>query len=454
MTLSPRFRAVLLGLLGVVILAVAAGILLFFTYNPIWPSPADSLSASRTLLYWNQVTLEDLRPWERYFPQLKGASGPTVPFDAALIGTSRSDAVWIMFPSENDPLMSQTQISKTGVPFLSDTPNPDVLFATETEATLAQSRMFRSLEGDVSGPSVYANLALLQPASDPYLDRLIGLTDAKPQAFMMTKENGAVRALWYGEDLSSTRGGARSVPSLSPAPAFSVTGDDIVGFVQMLPTTDDARLRSAQLAATIRTLAGDNVSMEFDILPLLAGPASLHLLPASGSDTHMDALLEGQMSDRELLARTVDRLHSGMTGSPSQTKIIPRLDPEDGTVVGKSVVTETEDIVTADETWNGWQLRATSLGEHGIYTAVRGGMFVISTRKDWLEQRLMGTTPSAAVPGSPARAGVVDLSLLRSLPHDSSSLTSLLLDILPPSGQIRWSTGVRGPVLTLTGDWQ
>lgn len=451
MTQNPRStRTVLLTLLATAALALLTVAIAFFAYHRFVPPPADILNASSVILYGHQVRATDWQSWQRFFPQLASVPVPTLPAEIALIGSSAADAAWVLFPAPDDPLTTQANYTADGVAFLTNAPNTESLFAKESEERLSALPAFRALEGTHIPASVFTNLALLQPSTDPYTERVMGLIPGESSAFLLRTQNGRVQARWYAADRARMLyGGANALPSLSPTPAFSVTGNDVATFVQLLPQADDARMRLGTIATIVRNVAGKDVSAEFDVLPLLSGAASVHLLP-TGSGGTTDILLEGHAPNEQLLMRTIDRLHRGVASSPQETTIITRTDPADGSLVGRSVLSEAAAPTSTQEERNGWLLRTTVAGNTGLFTATRGTTFAISTRADWLQERLTGSTPSVFVTGSPVRAGFLDLSLARKRTVIPLSLPGMMMDLLPASGSVQWSMETNGPVLTIT----
>lgn len=211
----------------------------------------------------------------------------------------------------------------------------------------------------------------------------------------------------------------------------------------------NALLAQAIVRARLAEIAGTDISLQYEVLPLLEEPATLFVEPANGSGA-LGFLLEGQ-ADAVTLAQTMDRLHASVAASLA-TGVVTRSTFEDTTV--SQVRQDPDALQSTEEQIGRWHVRRTGLGENsptrGIATASDGRHFMISNNRAWTDAWLHA---DAAIPlpraqGQWVMGGVVRTSDV--LPGGQGPLWDFLLPGLEQ--QFAWSVEQMGGVRMLIAE--
>jgi len=250
-------------------------------------------------------------------------------------------------------------------------------------------------------------------------------------------------------------------PALSPSPDLSLASADggatIRTLTSFLPPAATLPARTG-LERRAREFLGEEISMEFDLAPLLQNAAFL-ALSRSASDARLRFLLMGEERPAILL-RTVDRFHASVKAGLS-SHVIRRRDLPEG-----YVSTTIEDDPTLaeerEERREGWSVRVTrrtDTGE-GLWSAVSGDRFLFTNDERWLMQILRAPAPSLPLPAARGIT-VAGGSLRRSFLQDA--LRGILEPVLPATflemlgiegDRLVWTVGQDGDVTTVTVEMQ
>lgn len=157
------------------------------------------------------------------------------------------------------------------------------------------------------------------------------------------------------------------------------------------PLTAEQQLRAAVFERETERLLGNDVSLRFEILPLLREHASLELTMASGSV--MQFYLEGTMRNSERLKQTIERLHKSVRALLTHTSI-ERRNFEQGFSAVIARVNE-KAVTTNAKDMNGWHTFQTHTASGtGLVTALWNDRFIISNDPERLRAKIIGNVVS------------------------------------------------------------
>jgi hypothetical protein len=329
---------------GIVILATIASVTLFPARTP---TVADLLPANRTVAVVSARTAEHaawLRSW-------LGIPLEIAAFDDASLAIIKDGAAngWVLLRPSPEGSID---------PFIVTASSPALLQSLQEDERLGDAETFRLLSRDIAPDDSWA---YADPASGRDVLRGWAVIDAP---FLVTLEANTV----------SLR----------------------------LPRADDAiattlLLRSV-ISDAVRSAFGSDVSLEYDIKPLLIPDGTLHLHTGSGS---LQFAMHGRMSDATETARLLDSLHEH--GSAGQATVRrEQRDFGDGLTMdtlradGQTGKEEREEV-------NGWDLRVAA---GGFATAQAGRVFAVGSDAAILRPLL--ASPADRQPAPLSVTGMVD----------------------------------------------
>ncbi len=218
------------------------------------------------------------------------------------------------------------------------------------------------------------------------------------------------------------------VPS-SPNNGLCIGSADATTLPNLLATTTDPLLQQELLTQEIESLLGAEISLQYDLAPLLRRPTTACL---AGEGNARTGLLLGEFTGgRTAWDSLALRLHDSFNARHAEGTVERRLvDDEYEYAIAKSTTTSSE---TTTRTEGGWAIRETVTGSgSGLFTARRGNRFLIATSQDWLHAGLNAT------PSAPSTfAGSIDMRAMTMT--DLPVNLRILLPLFQGSTEVEWS---------------
>lgn len=424
--------------IGLSTLAGAAIVLalVWLTYPSRQEQPEDLLPAEHTLLYARIAAQDDLAQLATWFPALDGVPKNPLPQAAALVRVSPQETAWITFDAPTG-LHRAPSAHAT---------NTHALALLRTGPSLGNALTYRILRGSPQeGSLLYLADARAAHTAHPFTNWLqIG----GPMIVERTASGVtiALQTAQYPSDRIEPR-----VPLAFARPVliFSVAEPRTL-LAALLAAVDGSITAPAEgwLREALKSILGEDVSMPFDLAPLLAGPTTLQVGPAlPGQDR--PALLQGIGADDEDVSARIALLHDRFRAASPAIEERHRL-LDTGRTFDDLRLDPTA-IEDRRETVSGWEMRVTEhRGGRMLATALLGEQFIISTNADALLAVLHGTNGQFALPipgeSTPVAGGFVD----------AAALSPLLRELLPagtripPAHLYRWSAAQNGGRILLT----
>lgn len=451
LSLSP-LRLFLLGLLGsVIVLAGAvAGVI------ALWqPRPLEAfLPAENTVALFSHVTREDLRQFTAEFSVLSSIPVFDGIVDAGVIGLPGGQQTWVLSsPSKDAPLPSvNVHIGHQG------------FLVEKTEI----GDLLQSTDGRLRDVSAFADL---MRGTDPHARRIYRRTNAAiatdllptvlrslihASGSLLVSTDGETASIRVhgnmGESLPQIR---QEVIQLSPSPDLTVRVSNIAQSMdRLLATTPetDRTITKSIVGKRVKEILGNDWSIEYDILPLLAKESLLAV--KSNADAPYSFLLESTTGDSQNLSKRLNAFHDHFRAEHIGTTVTKKtFDKNFASTLLKSDPSQIEDV---RQTVNGWTVRETreKNGTHMLVSAVKGSTFVLSTVREWVDQITSGKTPETLPHiGSPIAGGAVSQTLaailLKNLERDTHWMwlrSALGIDPL----RLLWSVEMDDHVLTIS----
>ncbi len=440
--LTPTLHVVIFSLLGLLVLTLAA-VAAFLAVGQKTLDLATVLPADSTVAFFRHMTANDERIFAAWFPLLtKGSIVKEA--TVALLTDAQKNIEWIAY----EPGAGQKNMRIDGVGVLASGPAVPGILGKQT-MLLSQSVPYLSFTA-CTDPRPFAAFVRLprEPESpSPWMDVVAALRPS-PSFACITRADASATLQLYGDTPAAAA--PSSIPSVSlslpsPAPSLALRagapGDLLRQYMASLPR-DRALLTRALWEKEIGSLFEQGLSMDYDILPLLQHDTSIYA--NTGTAPLPQLMLTGRMDDADALAAIINRLHAQMRAGLGKSIVLNR-----------TIENYPASIVKADEshieeqagTLGNWQLRVTAerTGSGGLWTGQRGGDYVISTRKDWLESLLESPQQILLpqVPGGAVAQGMIGRADAAALFSPTPSLTDLPLRVLLDGGTrgIVWSIG-------------
>lgn len=349
----------------IIALAAAPGIAVVVLAAILFPrtasyGPADVLPAERTLLYMENADTQTIDRLGFLLPVLHTMTDVGVDAAAALIRHDDGSAHWLLFgrDASGNPDMRAA--------------NPATLTLIGTGARLRNDAGFRALAQGRPGTGswIYVRDAQEHLALPDTLQQPVG-----PLAIAATDDD--MRIMWQADTMARPLSAAFGDTGSNPVVFRLQTGDaeralgDLAGMLNgRTMLAYEAALRS-WFARTF----GTDLSLAYDLAPLVRGQSSVTVVQ-TGSGTH--ALLEAA-SDRAGIL--LDALHAGATASIGGAQHMDRTFDENFRIRHVRAGTET---ASSSQELNGWLLQSTERDGKGVYSALKGERFMLSTDEQLL----------------------------------------------------------------------
>lgn len=194
---------------------------------------------------------------------------------------------------------------------------------------------------------------------------------------------------------------------------------------------NDAAIAEGLVRAFVAKL-GTNVSFTHNILPLVEQPGTLQLTQTGGS---LHILLSGSHPRTDALNTHLETLHSSYASTLPTTRITHRV--LDQRFSSTDLRHDEEVIVQTEEQIGEFRVTGTRHADDadGLFTAVRGTDFLISTDKQVLLYALTGSAPLLQAEGSGTRTGELYLQ--------PTTMAPLVKSVLPELSAMLEAMGTR-----------
>ncbi len=406
---------VLIGLATLVCI-VLAGAAVYFVSN-IGPGALAKLPAERTLAVTVGLTDTQRDQLATFLPDIQRIPASSSQFPvAALIKQPTGGAIWVLFDEHGNP---QGGIAALG----------------EKERTLIDDPSFRGFQSTYTPGTAWTYLRFPALASE-----FPGLSMQQPLAISFG--TGSTQISWQNTSV---------LPSL--ATAQEVRGDDLVfsvyaGNLGMLIGKASSLLKDtpriaaeAQARGWVAKNASNEVSMTYEILPLLNGPSGITVASASGQYTVM--LTSESAKGME---ETVAHLHRGVASQSASTSRLTETFDEKFTI---DTLVDASSTNTTEETRGNWHIaRTPSPNKQGLFSAFTSQRVILST-SDALLERMLSASSILGNPSLIAR-GTANIAALTSWVNSFNLGMYMPLQIFPQGKQtIQWSMTRKGGILTL-----
>lgn len=430
------------------ILAVAAGaIVLLLFLLPDHEQAADLLPLRETAALFHGLTEGDRSRLASRFPPLSGLTVPRgASADVAVLRLPGGGFGWALFleGEQARSLSTASLLSTRRFQIIPSSREVETLLTHPAEP-LARSPAFRALSSRATSPAwvFLADARLLAPTPTEADDVL--LSNLQDPSILIGWESSAVTLAFLFSRGSSPSTNA-SPPPLTPAPSFALSLQNpqriLDGSSPLLPQTTRA-IVTGLITRQAQDMLGEDLSMRYDLLPLLGQDATLSLAEtASGS---LRFLMTGHPETgnlRESLAALRRRMRSLLPAQRVLRRTLER---------GFTSVTIEDDpslLTERDEERGGWALHSIVRRDTGMgfFDAVRGDQLILTNDAAWLAQAL---APPAAAQRNPGGSFVLaaDASPLRAFLRDTLqwNLADTLMETFGPGkGKILVSVATEG----------
>ncbi len=452
--LAAHRRHLLLSILGMAVLATGIFLPFFLLSQP--PQLETLLPAQETIGFWTNATAADLEKGKTLFPGLSSLPSFTVPMDVAVINPAQGLQFWAATPSRKDDTKNFHGNALLGhLPLLLSAAD-NVTWLQQKELKLAAFPPYRALlaHTDAAVPRLYLRGGgALETGNGITMRLLRSLAPGKALASLAGSMDGASVLRLYGENWASPSSSiAASVALLTPSPdgivSIGAPQDAWQKFLSSFPASDQ-QITQALLTGQIRPILGKDVSVQFDLLPLLANPATVQWKNVTNGT--MLFLAQGSMDDAALRQQKLSRIAQSATAMQRGGLVENRQFDEH---FSARVLTSTGgNLHMTESDVNGWHVESILHGSGGLQIATQGNRFMLTNLSAWLQQAMEAERPFAgsgvllSLPAQAGRreaAGVLPVSLLGV--NDNPLLRPALL---PMQGTIRWSVAQEGKIVSI-----
>jgi hypothetical protein len=204
---------------------------------------------------------------------------------------------------------------------------------------------------------------------------------------------------------------SKQIPSVFAHPIFSVQGTDLLSLADRAEggiAPDALFALKSLITDAIRGRVGKDVSLTYDVLPLLEGETALHL-GTEGNTKETRFLLEGTLTDgvQERLDLIVASFRSSLPAVKRETLTFEKGFTSD------TLAEDTNAVEAQTLSVEGWEIHTVLHKEsgHALVAAVKGDRFLLSDSPAAIEARVRRTLPSitlAGIHGSLLAGGIVN----------------------------------------------
>jgi hypothetical protein len=402
--------------------------------------------AARTVAYFRQTSVANARRYAGLFPEL--STLPPLSFDVtlAVLATAPDQRSWVLAPADpKDAAALQSNLTVGTHRLIASSAGIAGLLDGSHEP-LSSSSLYRSLAGRVSAGAVYLPFVPPEPLLNGLTLEFLHAADARAMIIRPRVGGGGDILLATGSGTLRPPLSSAQVPALSPAADLLVTTGDAGALLQasFALRNVDPRLTLATLSADATQALGPDVSMQYDILPLLHGPSLL-----ARDDARKSFLLAGEAADEKTLIAVLDRIRASAlqtlgAGAVEHTQF----DEQFSTTLIRE---DAGHVRQKEEDLGGWDVRSVGqkTGSGGIFLARHGRKFALSNSRSWTEQ-YVASAPDPLPNGGRAWLGgrIVMTQAFSWISSADAALLRSALDI-PTDGRFLWSVAAGDGLTTL-----
>ncbi|MDD5470171.1 MAG: hypothetical protein PHO92_05245 [Candidatus Peribacteraceae bacterium] len=384
MHLSPvRTAAIItLALLGsaaiLALLTIATG---FLTVQS--KTASDVLPARETVLLIEQPSQETIDQFGQWFPRLKGIAIPPSSEAAALVRLPNGATELLIFARAHGQQETAEELLGTFPPFVVLASSQEALtLVRETKGVLSQFKPFQQLVRVRArdGQWTYLRTDALPAAAGTTEQLMRHLLFGQDRFAAITQQTDSVQIDTTDQQPPAIKYLATPPETWSMAnPILAIAVHDLAaafrGALQQFPAEEQAVLQ-AILAQRIRAALGPDVSMEFDLLPLLENETMI-ALSRNGSGALAFAI-RGETKRAEQAMDLLRILQESAGNTLRGTEVRTRL--FDGRFPAKDIRLAQQEQPEPAKTENGWHVwRGRTADETApLIGAVKGRTFVLS----------------------------------------------------------------------------
>lgn len=435
--MKKKQRQILIGF-GSCIALLVVGAVGFLSLQQLRTPLMDLVPAERTIAFFEKTTL----------PRAKAVAGPRFPvlqdipqtegsFSLAIIKGENGAQQWILSPELETTTLEGRELQRfRGKPvYVSDGASLETLSVREGEEPLSASAVFLALfSRTYSGEWAYFSEAP-QEGGDARISSLLG--EIHGDMLLEQKTDGGI-AIHFADTISKGSTERYSLPMVAEG-GICVGVNSADQFFSLFSSQQDALLQQRIAAAAVENMLGTEVSLQYDLLPLLKRPSI-----GCGSTTTESkpaGLFLGEINDRSLWDRLTAEWHASALANTAGGTIDRRL--IDGKYTYEVLKNADASLETGQTNVNGWEVRSTAgTGSGGLFTARKGLHVLVATSREWLNAGL--TEPLAIVSGT--SAGVLDPGT----PLVAPPALQPILSVFFGQKALVWSRNERGGIVTLT----
>ncbi len=426
--IATVFQRTLLILLGVGIVVTGAVGAFFLIHRT--PLPAEVLPADEVVSYWHATDRDAVQKEASFarraeLPQLRPG------FDLAVLRNG-----WIVFPSVPGEIAGARRTGD-GLSYVASDDGAAALLEGSAPR-LSNDPAFRALTGGFAPdlPLLFSRVSATPGTTAA--EWMLG----NPTATLFTQQGARSTVRLYVSAGDAPWAAPLPVPVLDPPPAMSLTmsapAETVTRYLASLPP-QERTLKAAMLATGLQRMLGSDVSLEFDLFPLLQSRATLAMGTASGGTVPWVLEGEARGAGVEKLLRD---FHASAGGAGRGSVSVRQF--EDGVTVpqvsagGASGLRETEQ--------GGW----TVLTSPQLITALRGDRFVVSNSSAWMGQMTRETGQTVPLPLSNGQFLMGGVIAGDDTPFFSVNDPGLRAVVGPLPPAFRWSMEQLGQVRQLS----
>lgn len=416
---------------------ILAGAILWLVYPVQQIYPEDLLPADKTILFLDLPEPEDLPGLAEWFPVLRDIPDPP-PRSAALVTPGNGRAEWIFFDTAFPGTAPRARAQ-----------SEETLKLLGSGARLRMAADFRTL---LSGSHSHARLFLSPPSPllpHPTILEPVMTADA---AFAAEQTASGISLSTFIRETGTHRALSPVLPLAFEHPTLILAGSDALKQIGALATLLPDALPTAargSLEQTIADALGPDISMTYDIVPLLKGNALIETGMDAGRERSL-FVLGGFLPDAAKNTLLLDKLRSSFVRTLPVSEIVHRAFEKGRTF--DDIRANPEALEKNQEQVNGWDVQTIRSPQTNreFTTAQQSERAFIGTSRSAVLAMLDGTGSALHLPYSTAgtivAGGLIDFSAMQSLLQFflPSSVT------LPESGgTYRWSVMEQGKVMRI-----
>jgi hypothetical protein len=428
MSPATQLRVVLLSVVAsvVVIVAALAGVI------ALWqPSSLESIvPADTTMAVIRHGTRADIEIVRKMYASAPAFPLAADPYDAALLKLPSGSLAWIAIPSPY-AVLPEANV-RVGRQMLVATDASVQQLLDETDRSNSAARGYAVLS---SGLSATASITYLPRTGMDALPEhirplLFGASGTGGLVIATDTDRTDVRIAADAPALRATAGLARA---LTPPADFSMEAGDPAKALETYVTAQPAAQRSVTMGR-VQSIAKSALpgewSWTYDVLPLLEGPASVHVRTENGARTF---LLEANATSADDAEKLLATFHDAFVATLPGTSTRRALDKGIVSTILKS------GSAAEDTRWDrsGFSARETKADDRTFVSARNGRRFIVSNSRAWADQALESQRTDGG--GAMLEGSITGATARSFIGTDSSPVSAAFLSSIRNDAPMRWS---------------